>query len=99
MTDLRVLVVEDEPVMRERLAQVEARVLEPMLRRELHFRLLRAPHGGMLRELLRHDSHASNVARAITRIRRDFRDAIAVPDLAREVGMRSALPCARGRRW
>jgi len=66
---------------------VERRVIEPMLLREIHFRLLMAPHGGMLRQLLRHDSHASNVARAIHRIRSDFRTAIAVPDLAKEVGM------------
>ena len=66
---------------------VERRVIEPMLLREVHFRLLMTPHGGMLRQLLRHDSHASNVARAIRRIRSDFRTPISVPDLAREVGM------------
>lgn len=66
---------------------VEARVLTPLIRRELHFRLLMAPHGGMLRELLRHDSHASHIARAIARLQRDFRAQIAVADLAREVGM------------
>ena len=46
-----------------------------------------APHAGMLRALLRHDSHASNVARAIAKIRQDFRASMAVPELAREVGM------------
>ncbi len=66
---------------------VERRVLEPMLLREIHFRLLMAPHGGMLRQLLRPDSHASNVSHAIARIRRDFRTSMAVPDLARAVGM------------
>jgi AraC-like DNA-binding protein len=66
---------------------LEARVMASSLRRELHFRLLMAPHGGMLRQLLRLDSHASHIARAISRIRRDFRDTIAVPELAREVGM------------
>lgn len=65
----------------------ERRVMEPMLLREIHFRLLMAPHGGMLRQLLRHDSHASNVTRAIRRIRADFRTAIAVADLASEAGM------------
>ena len=55
--------------------------------REIHFRLLRAPCGEMLRQLVRCDSHASNISRAITRIRRDFRVALAVPDLAREVGV------------
>lgn len=66
---------------------VERRVIEPMLIREIHFRLLMAPQGGMLRELLRHDSHASSVARAIRRIRDDFRVSISVAELAREVGM------------
>ncbi len=66
---------------------IEARVMTGMLLRELHFRLLMAPGGGVLRELLRHDSHASHIARAIALIRRDFRSAMAVPALAREVGM------------
>jgi AraC-like DNA-binding protein len=66
---------------------VEARVMAPLLRKELHFRLLMAPQGGMLRQLLRHDSHASAIARAITKIRRNFRSALKVPSLAREVGM------------
>jgi len=66
---------------------VEKRVMAPSLRRELHFRLLTAPHGGMLRALLRYDSHPSSIARAISQIRRDFRTPIAVADLAREVGM------------
>ena len=66
---------------------LESRVMAPMVLREIHFRLLMAPHGGMLRQLLRHDSHASHVAKAIARIKRDFRTSIAVPELAREVGM------------
>lgn len=75
----RYLALVDDPI--------EARVMSPMLLRELHFRLLMAQSGGMLRELLRHDSHASHIARAIALIKRDFRAAIAVPVLAREVGM------------
>ncbi|MCH9685455.1 MAG: AraC family transcriptional regulator [Deltaproteobacteria bacterium] len=66
---------------------VEAKVMVPMLQREIHFRLLMAPHGAMLRKLLRHDSHASGIARAIARIRRDFKGSISVPELARETGM------------
>lgn len=66
---------------------LEARVMTPMILRELHFRLLLAPCGGRLRELLHHDSHASHIARAIALIKRDFRAPIAVPVLAREVGM------------
>ena len=67
--------------------QVDAKVLASAVRREIHFRLLMAPNGGMLRSLLRHDSHASMVAMAISRIREAYRETIAVPELAREVGM------------
>lgn len=37
----------------------------------------------MLRDLIRHDSHAS----AIAQLRRDFRSPVEIPDLARSVGM------------
>jgi len=66
---------------------VEAKVMTPLLRKELHFRLLMAPNGSMLRNLLLHDSHASAVTRAITKIRRDFRSSLKIPELAREIGM------------
>ncbi|MEM6925319.1 MAG: AraC family transcriptional regulator [Myxococcota bacterium] len=62
-------------------------VLSPMLRRELHYRLLLAPHGGMLRRLLDQNSAISNVARAIAFIRANYRTSIAGPALARSVGM------------
>jgi len=67
--------------------KTEAKVMTPLLRKELHFRLLMAPHGAMLRQLLRHDSHPSAVSRAITKIRREFRNTLKVPELAREIGM------------
>lgn len=62
-------------------------VLGPLVTKEIHYRLLMASFGGMLRNLIRHDSHASAIARAISQIRRDFRGAIAIPALARSVGM------------
>lgn len=65
----------------------DARVLGPLIRKEIHYRLLTAPFGGMLRHLVRHDSHASAIARAIAHIRRDYRSSIAIPELARSVGM------------
>lgn len=61
---------------------LQAKVLEPLIRREIHFRLLMADNGGMLRELLRIDSHAGRIARAIRRIQDDFREPLTVPDLA-----------------
>jgi AraC-like DNA-binding protein len=68
-------------------APTDARVLGPMVSREIHYRLLMDPVGAMLRSLLRYDSHAALVSRAIARIRRDFRAPIGVDELAREVGM------------
>jgi AraC-like DNA-binding protein len=65
----------------------DAKVLGPLASKEIHYRLLAAPFGGMLRSLIRHDSNASAIARAIGHIRGDLRSPIAVPDLARRVGM------------
>ena len=66
---------------------VAARVLGPSILREIHFRLLVAPHGAMLRRLLRHDSHESAIANAIAQLRRNYKSPLAVPQLARHVGM------------
>jgi AraC-like DNA-binding protein len=69
----------------------DAKVLGPMIAKEIHYRLLMSPFGGMLRSLLRYDSHASAIARAIAHIRRDFRRQLVIPDLARSVGMSATL--------
>lgn len=78
-------------VMARYLALVEdpqaVRVLTPIVRRELHFRLLVGGQGAMLRTLLRRDSHASQIARAIEQLRLDFRETLEIPQLARSVGM------------
>jgi AraC-like DNA-binding protein len=68
-------------------SETDARVLGPLLRKELHYRLLVAPFGQMLRSLLRYDSHASSIARATALVRRDFRLPVRVEALARAVGM------------
>jgi AraC-like DNA-binding protein len=68
-------------------APAHARVLGPLIAKEIHYRLLVAPFGGMLRSLLRHDSHASAISRAIGHIRADLRAPITIPELARRVGM------------
>lgn len=68
-------------------APTDAQVLGPMINREIHYRLLTAPFGGMLRNLIRYDSSASAVANAIAQIRRRFRESLVVADLARDVGM------------
>jgi AraC-like DNA-binding protein len=65
----------------------DAKVLGPLILKEIHYRLLVAPFGGMLRNLIHHDSYASAIARAIGQIRGDIRSPIAIPALARHVGM------------
>ena len=65
----------------------EAKVLAPLIFKEIHYRLLLAPHGGMLRRLLRRDSHASRIGLAIEHIRKNFRSPISVALLADIAGM------------
>ena len=65
----------------------DARVLAPLVSKEIHYRLLTAPFGAMLRSLLRHDSTASAITRAIAHLRADVRSPVAIPELARRVGM------------
>lgn len=69
------------------IASLNAKVLGPLIYKEIHYRLLVAPSGGMLRSLIRHDSNASAIARAITYIRAELHLPIAIPELARRVGM------------
>lgn len=64
-----------------------ARVLEPLILKEIHYLLLAARHGAMLRKLTRADSHASRIARAVAVIRRDYATTLRTADLARVAGM------------
>lgn len=68
-------------------AHLDAKVLGPLIATEIHYRLLVAPIGRMLRSLIRHDSVASAIARVISHIGEDLRTPIAVPELARRAGM------------
>ena len=68
-------------------SSTDAAVLGPLISREIHYRIAMASFGGMLRALIRHDSHASAISRAIAQLRRDFRTTIEIPRLARSVGM------------
>lgn len=62
-------------------------VLAPLVLKELHYRLLQADHSTMLRRLLRRDSHASRIAKALARIRDDLAEPLSVPELARVAAM------------
>jgi AraC-like DNA-binding protein len=68
-------------------APADAKVLGPLVAKEIHYRLLTAPFGGMLRRLIRLDSYASAIARAIGHLRSDVRSPVLIPELARRVGM------------
>lgn len=62
-------------------------VLLPQILREVHFRVLQAPCSGMLRNLIRHNSHASKISKAISLIRDKYSKSLSVADVARSVGM------------
>ncbi len=66
---------------------LDAKVLGRSVRRELHWRLLQSGCGGMLRQLLKRDSHASRIAQAVVLLRKDFRRRVDVDAVARAVGM------------
>lgn len=68
-------------------APLDEEVLGPMILKEIHYRLLMSSIGGMLRNLLSVDSHASRIARTIQRIRARFREPLAVGELAEVAGM------------
>jgi AraC-like DNA-binding protein len=61
--------------------------LGPGLLRELHFWLLRSPHGPALRALAAVDSHAARIGRAVDILRRGFARTIRVAELADAAGM------------
>ena len=66
---------------------LDAKVLGPATLREIHYRLLLSPAGGMLRNLLVADCHASRVAKAIRQLRSEYRMPLKVPNLAKAAGM------------
>lgn len=68
-------------------ATLDAQVIGPLILREIHFRLLKSPLGGMLRNLPSVESQASRITKATMQIRADFRQPLAVTDLARLAGM------------
>lgn len=65
----------------------DAKVLAPLVFKEIHFRLLTSTIGLTLRSLARLDSRASAIAHAIRLIQDDFQSPLSVADLACRVGM------------
>ncbi|HTU73826.1 MAG TPA: AraC family transcriptional regulator [Trebonia sp.] len=65
----------------------DARVLAPAVRREIHWRLLTGPQGGLVRQVGLADSGITLAARAIAWIKDHYHEVIRAEDLAAEVGL------------
>jgi AraC-like DNA-binding protein len=57
-------------------------VLYPLIARELYYRLLTGPHGGMLARLAKPDSHAKRIADVIRAMRSDIARGMSVEEMA-----------------
>ncbi len=65
----------------------EARVLAPMIRRELVWRLLQGERAGMMRQLAAMDGRQAQVKRAIRWLRRNYAEPMRIERLAEVAGM------------
>jgi AraC-like DNA-binding protein len=68
----------------------DARVLAPLVEREILWRLLTGPHGAIVRQIGLADSNTSHVSRAIQWIRDNYAEPMRIEDLARMAGMSAA---------
>jgi len=68
----------------------DARVLAPLVEREILWRLLTGPHGAIVRQIGLADSSTSHVGRAIRWIRENYAEPMRIEELARMVGMSAA---------
>ncbi len=68
-------------------APSDARVLLPMVKREIVFRLLTGTQGNRLRHLPGHGDTSNRIAQAIQRLRHDLDQPLSVEGLAKELGM------------
>jgi AraC-like DNA-binding protein len=65
----------------------EARILLPLITREIIYRLLMGEQGGRLRHLALQGGYTPHIARAVGRLRQDFDQPLHIEELARELGM------------
>lgn len=72
---------------RASMIPADAQALAPLIHREIHFRLLQANHGAMLRQMLNDDSAASRIGRVVALLRSEFARPFAVADMADLAGM------------
>jgi AraC-like DNA-binding protein len=65
----------------------EARLLLPLITREIVYRLLVGPQGDRLRQMTILGGHTHRIAQAVAWIRKEFTQPLHVEDLARQIGM------------
>jgi AraC-like DNA-binding protein len=65
----------------------EAPVLQPLITREIIYRLLLGEQGGRLRHLALQGGYTPDIARAVKRLRQDFDQPLRMEYLAQELGM------------
>jgi AraC-like DNA-binding protein len=65
----------------------EARVLMPLVKREIIYRLLTGDQGGRLCHLTVAGGYTSNIAKAVERFRHEFDQPVRIEDVAEELGM------------
>ncbi|WP_328815668.1 AraC family transcriptional regulator [Nonomuraea cypriaca] len=65
----------------------DAPVLAPLIEREILWRLLTGPYGGMIRQIGTADSHLTHINRAIHWIRDNYAEPLRIEDLARLAAM------------
>jgi len=65
----------------------EARVLRPLITREIVYRLLQGDQGNRLRHLTLLGGPTDRIAEAVERLRRDFKQPLRIEGLAQEMGM------------
>jgi len=65
----------------------DAAVMAPLIRREIHYRLLQGEQGGLLRQAATAGSHLSQIGRAADWIRSHYAKPVNVETLARQAGM------------
>lgn len=70
---------------------VEEQALGAAALREVYFRVLRSKHGQALQQLIHLDSKASQIAKAIAHIRKEYRSTIKAADLASIAGMSASI--------
>lgn len=68
-------------------APADARVLAPVIKREIVYRLLVGAQGNRVRHVATLGGEGNRIAEAIARLRRDFDRQLRIEDLARELGM------------